>query len=82
MSTVGAYEAKTHLPRLLDRVANGEIITITKHGKPVAMLVPPAQAPRPNVEAIIAEIRESRRHVKPDSEGWTVKQLIEHGRRW
>ena len=81
MSTVGAYEAKTHLPRLLDRVANGEIITITKHGKPVAMLVPPAQAPRPNVGAIIAEIRESRRHVKPDPEGWTVKQLIEHGRR-
>jgi prevent-host-death family protein len=82
MSTVGAYEAKTHLPQLLDRVANGEIITITKHGKPVAMLVPPAQAPRPNVEAIIAEIRESRRHVKPDPEGWNVKQLIERGRRW
>ena len=68
MSTVGAYEAKTHLPRLLDRVANGETITITKHGKPVAMLVPPIRASRPNVEAIIAEIRESRRHVKPDPE--------------
>jgi len=42
MRSIGAYEAKTHLPRLLDEVAKGERITITKHGHPVAMLVPPA----------------------------------------
>ena len=40
MRTIGAYEAKTHLPRLLDEVAGGAIITITKHGQPVAVLVP------------------------------------------
>ena len=40
MNTVGSYEAKTHLPSLLDRVAGGERITITKHGVPVAVLVP------------------------------------------
>ena len=41
MRTVGSYEAKTHLPRLLDEVATTrETITITKHGKPVARLVP------------------------------------------
>ena len=40
MRTVGSYEAKTHLPALLGRVAKGETITITKHGKPVAKLVP------------------------------------------
>ena len=32
METVGAYEAKTHLPKLLERVLKGERITITKHG--------------------------------------------------
>jgi prevent-host-death family protein len=37
---IGAYEAKTHLPRLLDEVASGESITITKHGVPVAVLTP------------------------------------------
>ena len=37
---IGAYEAKTHLPALLQRVARGERITITKHGRPVARLVP------------------------------------------
>ena len=37
---VGAYEAKTHLPALLERVQRGEQITITKHGRPIARLVP------------------------------------------
>ena len=40
METVGAYEAKTHLPKLLERVMKGERITITKHGVPVAVLGP------------------------------------------
>ena len=37
---MGANEAKTHLPRLLDRVARGESLTITRQGRPVARLVP------------------------------------------
>ena len=41
METVGAYEAKTHLPKLLERVLKGERITITKHGVPVAVLQSP-----------------------------------------
>ena len=40
METVGSYEAKTHLPQLLERVAKGEAFTITKHGVPIARLVP------------------------------------------
>ena len=39
MITVGAFEAKTKLSELLDRVERGEEITITRHGKPVARLV-------------------------------------------
>lgn len=38
--TVGVYEAKTQLPRLLKRVEAGETITITKHGHPIAQLIP------------------------------------------
>ncbi len=40
METVGAFEAKTHLAALLERVEHGETFTITRHGKPVAKLVP------------------------------------------
>ena len=57
MKTVGAYEAKTHLPRLLDEVAQGKTITITKHGVPVARLVPPQAEQRPDVAEIIDELR-------------------------
>ncbi len=39
METVNIHEAKTHLSRLLERVANGEEIIIAKAGKPIASLV-------------------------------------------
>jgi len=42
-TTVGAYEAKTRLADLLDRVQRGEEIVITRHGKPIARLVPEGQ---------------------------------------
>lgn len=42
MSSVGVHEAKTHLSRLLRRVASGEEIVIERSGKPVAKLVPVA----------------------------------------
>lgn len=44
MREIGSDEAKTHLPRLLDEVAAGESITVTKHGRPVAILVPAVSA--------------------------------------
>jgi prevent-host-death family protein len=37
---LNVHDAKTHLSRLLDRVAAGEEIVLSKHGKPVAKLVP------------------------------------------
>lgn len=40
VNSVGAYEAKTHLSQLLERVAQGETIVITKHGVPIATLAP------------------------------------------
>jgi prevent-host-death family protein len=40
MDVVNVHEAKTHLSRLLDRVARGEEVTIAKAGRPVAKLIP------------------------------------------
>ncbi len=37
---VGSFDAKVHLSELLNKVTNGDTITITKHGKPIAKLVP------------------------------------------
>lgn len=41
MSTVTLSEARASLPQLLDRVLDGEEVTITRHGQPVAVVVRP-----------------------------------------
>lgn len=81
MESVGAYEAKTHLPQLLDRVARGEEIRITRNGRPVARLVPDVEAVSADIEAAIAEIRELRKGQRL-GKGLTIRQLIEEGRRF
>lgn len=80
MRTVGSYEAKTHLPRLLDEVAGGEEITITKHGVPVAVLVPPPKERRRSTKEVIEELREFRKGVRLGDD-LTIRDLIEEGRR-
>jgi prevent-host-death family protein len=79
METVGAYEAKRHLPKLLERVMKGERITITKHGVPVAVLQPPGRATTVDIKSVIAELREFRS--KHDLAGLSIREMIEDGRR-
>jgi prevent-host-death family protein len=78
-STVGAYEAKTHLPRLLDEVAAGRTFTITKHGRPVARLVPPVANERPEPAQVVASLRQARQGIR--LKGLSLRELIEEGRR-
>ncbi len=76
---MGSYEAKTHLPRLLDDVAGGQTITITKHGVPVAMLVPPGGQATLTPREAIAGLRAFRRGRRLD--GVSIRELIDEGRR-
>lgn len=64
MTSIGAYEAKTHLPRLLDRVEQGETLTITRHGRPVARLGPVEADDRARAAQAAEELRAIRRRVK------------------
>jgi prevent-host-death family protein len=77
-SSIGAYEAKTHLPRLLDKVEHGESITITKHGRPVARLVPPDPDQAPTEEVILALLA-ARKGVRRGRVA--VRRMIAEGRR-
>jgi len=79
METVGAYEAKTHLPRLLERVFKGERITITKHGVPVAVLQPPDPAKKVDTRSVILEMRKFRD--KHSLGGISIRDMIEEARR-
>lgn len=74
---VGAYEAKTHLPALLERVADGEEITITKHGKPIARLVP---VERPSIERRRQAIARIKELGKGQTLGMPLKDAINEGR--
>jgi prevent-host-death family protein len=80
MKTVGAYEAKTNLGRLLDDVALGETVMITKHGVPVAKLVP-AGPPSMSVDLAVRELAALRERIGPLGD-LTIREMIEEGRRF
>jgi prevent-host-death family protein len=81
METIGSFEAKTHLPKLLERVAQGEKFTITKRGKPVAMLVPPPLQGIKDVEQVVREMLEYRDRQNRTLGGITPRELVAEGRR-
>jgi prevent-host-death family protein len=78
MTSVGAYEAKTHLPALLEQVERGDTITITKHGREVARLVP-ISAPATDPDEVIAALRAARTGVRRGRN--SVRAMIGEGRR-
>lgn len=79
-NTVGAYEAKTHLSELLEKVEAGEEITITRHGAPVAKLVPVKK--RASADERFAAIRRIQELSSSLSlNGQKIKDLIREGRR-
>ena len=80
MITLGAFEAKTHLSSLLERVAQGEEIVITKRGKPIARLVPFEKAPQRNLDEVVERILELRKQTRSGGLSW--KELRDAGRKW
>ena len=85
---VGAFEAKNSLGTLLDRVEQGEEIVITRHGKPVARLVPNAGYPdQDRVQTAFERLRERARKLAKENPGrpafdWEeIKKLRDEGRR-
>ena len=81
MQSIGAFEAKTHLAALLDRVAKGETITITRHGIPAALLVPVTGAEaKLSHQEIVEGMRALRSRVKPGKA--TVREMVNDGRRF
>ena len=81
MEVVGAFEAKTHLSALLTRVENGETFVITKHGKPIARLIPDkAENEKLTVKDAISGLLEFKKsHPMNVSE---LKSLVEEGRKY
>ena len=73
MRQIQSAAAKTHLPQLLDDVERGETVVITRHGRPVARLVPDEDAQRARRLKAIADIEEIRRQNGPA----TIAEILE-----
>lgn len=90
MATMSASEARAELPALLDRVENGEEITITRHGAAVAVVVRPDSLRSRRAESALAraaelrELRERARNIPlSEVQGLSAEyadELVEHVR--
>ena len=87
MASVTAFEAKTRFGKLLERVARGEEVVITKHDKPVARLVPEGRASLESVREAVSRLKElrskiaARTEVKPKLSFDEFKSARDEGRR-
>ena len=75
-ASIGAFEAKAQLSRLLRAVENGERSTITVRGKPVADLVPHRNDPGQGVDAAVAALRAEAARASPHIDGGGARHTI------
>lgn len=84
MASVTAFEAKTRFGELLERVARGEEVVITKHDKPVARLIPEGSRRADDVRRSVQGLRELREQIRRRSRAKLtereVRAAIDEGR--
>lgn len=80
MPEIGAFEAKTHLPQLLQRVAAGERFVITRHSRPVAELIPFRARDSDKVQAATDALKHFQK--THSLGGLSVRQIIEEARKY
>jgi len=79
MQHIGAFDAKNRLSELLERVQHGEVILITKHGRPVARLGPVDEHDRGRSSDAVQRLRQLR--ARQPATGAEIRTWIDHGRR-
>jgi prevent-host-death family protein len=81
MTSIGFYEARTHLAQLLDEVARGRSLLITRRGKPAALLSPPPREEEKDIKQVLSEMKSLRRG-NTLGKRLSVRALVEEGRRY
>jgi prevent-host-death family protein len=83
MTTMSFYDARTHFSELLDQVARGKHVLITRRGKPAALLSPPPREEPQDARQVVREMREWQEREGPTlGPGLSVRDLREEGRRF
>ena len=80
MPEIGAFEAKTHLPQLLQRVEAGERFVITKHNRPVAELIPFRAHDSDEVRSAIDALKAFQQ--THSLGGLSVRRIVEEARKY
>lgn len=80
MKTIGAFEAKNRLSELLDAAENGAEVMITKHGRPVAKLVPVNPVDKAKVREAIEWLKRTRK--ERSLGGLSIVDMIKEGRKY
>jgi prevent-host-death family protein len=80
MAAVGIYEARTRWSEIINRVERGERFTITRHGVPIADLVPTGETHRAALGDVFARMRAAR--TGRNVEGISLRDLIREGQRY
>jgi len=79
---IGAFEAKTHFSRLISEVERGADYVVTRHGKPVAKIIPIEQKPEMTRQEAIEKLKEMRKLFRGEPGSFNIREAIEEGRRY
>jgi len=78
---IGAFEAKTHFSRILEKTEQGEDFIITRRGKPVAKIIPFHKEPEMTRKEALKKFKELREHYIGKPGGFNIREAIEDGRK-
>jgi prevent-host-death family protein len=78
---IGAFEAKTHFSKIIDKAERGEDFVITKRGKPVAKIIPFEQKTEMTFKEAVEQMQELRKNYRGKPGDFNVREAIEEGRR-
>jgi prevent-host-death family protein len=78
---IGAFEAKTHFSRIIEKAENGHDFIITKRGKPVAKIIPFNQEPEITRIEAFSNLMEMRKLYRGKPGSFNIREAIEEGRR-
>ena len=78
---IGAFEAKTHFSKILDKAGQGTDYIVTKRGKPVAKIVPIEQKPEMTFKEAVEQLMEMRKLYRGKPGSFNIREAIEEGRK-
>jgi len=78
---IGAFEAKTHFSQLISEVERGADYVVTRHGKPVAKIIPFEKKPEMTFQEAVENLKGMRKLFRGEPGSFNIREAIEDGRR-